>query len=525
MGRASYRAVIVPPLLTIRKSTLRLLQTFKAVGGLVVFAGEPPQHVDARPSIAAADTARICVKAPAKGKALADAVEAACRRVSILDENGDEIGPVLHLLQEDDDAFYLFVCNTGYDFARGKRGSRVDVPVRERDAAFPNARVLLYAPCKGAPIELDPQTGETCAAAAEKTPQGWMIQAPLAPLASRIFVIPKDAAAAKLPSRPVFAHSHAEELDPDEWEIALSECNNLVLDRPVCRIGSAKPRGPEEVLRVDVAVREALGIPPRGGRMVQPWARKPNPNPKSIPVSLTYAFDVKTLPTGDLALAVERPDLYRIAVNGFPLDIDAQNGWWTDLSLRRIPFDPALLRLGANTITLDCDYREDHPGLEIIYLLGAFGVAVRDTDATLIPQPQTLKLGDWVRQGLPFYSGSVTYLKTFRRKLSRKERLFVEIPDYRGVAARILVNGRDAGVIGWPPNELDITDLLQDGAAALAIEVLGHRRNSHGPLHHAEKWPQWTGHAQFVTEKDQWVDSYQLVPCGLMKPPRLIVRS
>ena len=34
--------------------------------------------------------------------------------------------------------------------------------------------------------------------------------------------------------------------------------------------------------------------------------------------------------------------------------------------MRRIPVDPHSLRRGRNTIELRCEYREDHPGLEIV---------------------------------------------------------------------------------------------------------------------------------------------------------------
>ena len=102
--------------------------------------------------------------------------------------------------------------------------------------------------------------------------------------------------------------------------------------------------------------------------------------------------------------------------------------------------------------------------------------------------------------------------------------------------------GRSAGIIAWPPNEIDITEFVRsetggkhEGAKKqrgevqtqheIGIQIVGHRRNSHGPLHHSEKWPNWTGPAQFVTEGDEWVEGYQLVPCGLMRSPRLVVRS
>ena len=55
---------------------------------------------------------------------------------------------------------------------------------------------------------------------------------------------------------------------------------------------------------------------------------------------------------------------------------------------------------------------------------------------------------------------------------------------------------------------MDITECLPEGTAEadIRIEVLGHRRNSHGPLHHAKKWPTWTGPAEFVTEGADWTD-------------------
>jgi hypothetical protein len=200
-------------------------------------------------------------------------------------------------------------------------------------------------------------------------------------------------------------------------------------------------------------------------------------------------------------------------------------GWWTDRSLKRLSVDPSLMRIGKNEIVLKCNYDENHPGLEAIYLLGSFGTKVKDTKAEITAMPASLKLGDWVKQGLAFYSGSVSYIRQCRLKRKKGERIFVEVPDYRGTAVRVLVNGKPAGVTAWEPNEVDITDLVDGKPAEVRIEVIGHRRNSHGPLHTTEKWPRWVGPAQFVTEGKEWQEEYQLVPCGLMAPPRLIVRK
>jgi hypothetical protein len=279
-----------------------------------------------------------------------------------------------------------------------------------------------------------------------------------------------------------------------------------------------------EILRVDDALRKALGIASRGGHMVQPWARSEVTNPRRLPVALSYVFEADALPSGDLALALELPATYGIAFNGVPVNVDAESGWWCDRSLRKLPLDPMLLRVGRNELTLELDYAEDFSGLEIMYLLGNFGVKVEGRAARLTVLPTTLGLGDWCEQGLAFYAGHVAYARMIDPKCGAGERVFVSVPDYRGMALRILVDGEEAGIVAWHPQEVEITPWLKDRPVELAIEVIGHRRNSHGPFHHCEKWPAWTGPGEYKYNPDRWSEDYQLVPCGLMHAPCLEVR-
>jgi len=298
-----------------------------------------------------------------------------------------------------------------------------------------------------------------------------------------------------------------------------------VLDRPSFRIGGGDGQGPEEVLRVDHAVRDALGIPHRGGQMVQPWAREVPEQPKSVPVALTYTFEAEAIPTGDLFVAIEQPATFLVSVNGTRIDTDADCGWWVDRSLRKLPIDPSIIRLGINEIALECHYTELHPGLEIVYLLGSFGTQVKGTAVGITAPPSKLKLGDWCSQGLAFYGGNVSYRVALKHELPKGSRLFVQIPKYEGVGVRVLVDGQPAGIIGWEPNEVDITDFLSWPMADLCIEVIGHRRNSHGPLHLTDRYAHGIGPFSFNTGGEAWTDDYVLMPCGLTAPPQLVVRK
>ncbi len=524
VGKADYKAVLVPSSITMRSSTLKLLKEFQAAGGLVVFAGNIPEYVDALRSEDVLKFAENCPRVSASGKDMPEAVEPIARRISITAPDKKEIAQTLYLLREDKENFYLFMCNTGHK--KPVKPNEVDeTMVRDRTAEFPEVAVRGFAECEGAPLELDPDSGEIFSANAKKANGEWIISTSLPALGSRLFVVPKKKTGQKAATRKALKELKSKKIKKEKWDIILSEDNVLALDTPRFKVADGKWQKAANVLEADYAVRDALGIMRRGGRMVQPWAREKTKDLKRTTVELAYSFDVDVIPSGALFLGIEKPETFKISVNGTKLSSDAECGWWCDRSLRKLPVDPNLLLIGKNEIKMSCDYSEKHPGLEIVYLLGNFGAKAKGSDTSMIKAPASLKIGDWVKQGLPFYSGSVSYCCDFNADLKKDEKLFVKIPSYRGTLAKVYVNGKCAGTIAWEPNEANISDLAKNGKNTLRIEIASSRRNSHGPLHLTEKWPSWTGPAQFVPGSTCWQDAYQLVPCGMMAEPELSIRS
>ena len=524
VNQAAYKAVIVPSAVTLRASTVALLEEFRQAGGEVVFCGRVADHVDAEPSPAVGELADACRQVQSAASAR-KAVEPACRRLEVT-HAGKTAPGVLYQLRQDRDNLYLFVCNTG--FSRKDMKAPATPFLKGRKESYPDVRIAGFADCAGQPQQWDPQTGQRTAAVAERDEQGrWVIATDLPRFASRIFVVPKKASRKKLPPAPQLRDVRRSKLDPKAWPIRLSEPNVVVLDRPAWRLGaSGRFKTGTEIIALDMAVREQMDLLPRAGKMIQPWARKPQPKGHHQSLSLQYAFDIQQPPPGPLHLGLEFPELYEIRVNGRPLCSDMDDGWWVDRSLRTLAIDPAMLVRGTNRVELTTDYHQDHPGLEIVYLLGRFGTKVRDTEVTLTAAPEQLKLGNWTRQGLSFYSGTVSYLSTIRPKLASDERLFLRVGGYEGVAVRAWLNGQCCGVAGWEPNEIELTEHLADAARCeLAIEVLGHRRNSHGPLHVALDKLRWTGPSRLTPGVQPRTEGYHLVPCGLTAPPELIVRQ
>ncbi|MEA2012332.1 MAG: hypothetical protein U9O87_04500, partial [Verrucomicrobiota bacterium] len=523
----SYSTILVTNMKTIRSSTLKLLEKFIEQGGNVVFCGNPPELVNAIPSHKAEILAKKTVAIPEKGDYLLNYLNDKVRRLSICDEQNNELKNVLYQLREDEQGYYLFICNTGYNEKQLIIPEKNDPTlVRERNEKHPDVHIKWHEKMLPEVLELDLSSGTFSAIKMQKRGGIAEIKTELSPIEGRMFFLSKKSLNFEYPEKIRLKEIAKSEINMQNCNIQLSEPNVLVLDYPAYKIADSETwNDPNEILRIDMYVRDSLNLNRRGGQMLQPWAKKKKNDPKSIMVDLEYSFNADYIPENDVFIALECPETFSITLNGTPIDTDNIVGWWVDKSLQKIKIPADSIKNGENILQLSCNYSEEHSGLEIIYLLGDFGVELSEGRVLLNNPIETLKIGDWVPQGLPFYSGAVSYNTKINLSQDRDKKYFLYIPEYRGTAIEVNVNGKSAGSILWRPNEVEITELLKNGENLLKIEVVSHRRNSHGPLHHNEKWPEWTGPWQFTTENDEWQNEYQLVPCGLMKTPEIIIKK
>jgi hypothetical protein len=86
---------------------------------------------------------------------------------------------------------------------------------------------------------------------------------------------------------------------------------------------------------------------------------------------------------------------------------------------------------------------------------------------------------------LPFYAAGVRYEKIFSLPVidSKKERLFLKLGDWQGAMAEAFVDGRSAGLIAFPPYELDLSGHLAAGEHRVSVVVYGTLKNTLGPHH------------------------------------------
>jgi len=499
VGRMNYGLVVVPPCLTLRRSTVDLLAELLRGGGHVLFAGRTPTRIDGRPDAAASELVGQTTACGASGEDVLAAIgDRIARRVSV-SEDGRELSCTWAMLREVEDGRLLFV--QSHDREEPHR-ARVCVEGR-RPAVF-----------------WDPKTGERRMLPADEADGRVTFELSLPPTGSALVSLGWEVPDAA-PSEPSRTEAVTDRLE-GPFDIGLAEPNTMPLDYCRYRVSDGDLSEPVPVLAADAAIRAHFGLSPRSNGGPQPWYLYSKGRIDTAPrgrCELRWEVQVGTVPSG-CKLAVESARDYAITVNGRTPPVP--DGWWVDEDIETIDIGHLLIE-GSNEIALSFEYRADME-LENLYLVGDFGVARRDAarcwepaNVTLVAAPKQLALGSWVERGLPFYGGAVRYRINVTRPVGGRVR--IRLPEVRCTAAVVHAGGREF-VLPWPPFEADVTDALRDGDNKVLIEVVGGRKNILGPLH--APWASWTGPEQFNPNNPAWTHEYQLTDHGLFEPPLVV---
>lgn len=497
VGMGFYRVVVVGDLETMRSSTLKLLAKFHAAGGKVVFVGEPPRHLDALPSPEPLQLAESAMRIPHDRDQAVAAVKANNRSpIGVCCDTG----AIFCQVRREDDRLYVVAINT----------SRTDAV---RNVRFTFAGL-------GAVQEWDCASGERFRhpSCIESQATAWSADFP--PLGTRAFVVStRDSEV--LPGRPQAVTATNVEV-PGPFAYRLDEPNLCVLDHASSRIGGGEWRPEAEILQIDTAIRQEMEMPLRGGQMIQPWASEKLGLLcafKPVPLALRFGFDADTPPAGPVDLVMEMPERFEIRVNGTQIAVPNKPAWLIDPCLKRIPLPPGLFRPGKNEIELKTDFVPD-TDLEAIYLAGDFGVALRKERPVLGVLPEKLNPSDVTAQGLPFYSGTISYRIPLPAPAKPDSALRFETGAFGGAVARVrFEESADAAAIAWPPYETMLA--CPAGAKELICDLLLTRVNTFGPLHMTPKEQNGIGPFSFRTEGENFSRTCQLWPAGLLRAPVL----
>ena len=540
LGQMDYRAVVLPAMVTIRRSTIELLERFINAGGTVLSAGVRARFVDGRSDPETLDRFYgRCLGEEATPAALPALLKRVCPpAVTVTSADGTPVDHVWLHRRSLEEGQLLFLLNVS-------RTVSEDVVVSAEGSADAHA------------VRLDLETGKLESLGANQ--DGPNLRLPMAPGQSHLVLLTERCDLASEPACGFAAQSRVRlaQVLPAEWETQRLDPNVVTLDYARYRLSEEQDWSDQVPV---IALHERL-----------------NRDRYEGPLHLRYETTTSDRWQGpySLGLIVEEHDRWNVRVNGKPLEREP-GPFHRDIRWKPIDVGD-LWRAGLNTIELSRTFEFADPAcyenpvkrygteIESIYLVGEFSVRARarsgvsptnpEHAAFKLPelpvvvvenefeldQPQALTSGDAVTQGLPFYAGRLRYRQQVSIDPEGGKQYALELDRLDATVVGVTVNGQPCGFIAWAPLRCDITSALKSGSNLIELELAGSLRNMLGPHHNVQGELVTVGPEAFggfhipdgsrehdegtQTPDDgqtQWTSDYMMVPFGLCGAVRIV---
>jgi len=454
VGARIYTTVVLPPHTeNLNEKTMKLVEDFANRGGQVFCCGPPPEYVDGSPSD--------------RGKKLADAhnwdrVEAAALPAKLLElsndgfvihRDEDDPGILFHHRRQLEDGELLFLVNTSIESASSGR-----IVARA-------GGIERWNPANGAirPYSFS-ANGETVTTRFRLPPCGSLL----------LFISDLELLVGARPGKSTTlapaGSTQIERVGP----------NVLTLDYVDVTAGGQTKKNTYFYAAQQFVFQQ-------NGMDRNPWDSavqfRDELITKKFPADsgfqATYRFTIGGSVPEPLHVVVERPDLYTITCNGKPVGAE-KGAWWLDRAFGKIDVTAAA-NVGENELTIEAAPFTVYHELEPAYVLGDFAVKAAESGFVIAPA-MPLELGSWKGQGHPFLAAGAKYTQSFDVP-EPSGRYRVALPAWYGSVAKVSVNGKPAGHIGYRPWQRDVSRLIRPGRNTIEVTVIGTLKNTLGPHH------------------------------------------
>ncbi|CAH1191650.1 hypothetical protein PAECIP111891_00052 [Paenibacillus allorhizoplanae] len=539
IGEAAYRVVVLPPSVTISRTTLTLLKQFVQQDGQLIACAPYPQLVEGMPGSELAELLLHANKPEWSSSAMVDAIT----KVS---------APSIRMTDEREVTIAVDTVNVQ---TLELEGSRLYYVVNSGDEHYPLVNIELLH--KGYVTLIDLTSGdEECLDQIAKA-DGTRVQLPLHPGQSYMLRLePRNGHPAKVIEQ-VSDKSKSESLPTETtilssyWDVVSLTPNSLTLDTCRLRVDDGEWSELQPVILIQEQLL-ALG--------------------RSVDIELDFPFDVgwETGYNRELFIVMESPELFAIEVNGSKVSSESC-GTWRDGSFHKVAIS-GNVQSGENHIRLNRHFynspetyqaienakKFESEGnkltfdteIESMYLLGEFGVESRsgyvygerravqtEGPFVLTEIPQVVHASELVQQGLPFFAGTIRlrqYIVVNWKDGAAAKWFFPEPP--HAAVSKLWLNGHEVRTFLWEPYEADIGRFLVTGENVIEMELTNSCRNLLGPHHHIHGEIYKVGPSSFThtpgwTDKgipqgvSMYVDRYTFVRFGLPVPPRIVISS
>ncbi|WP_310684826.1 hypothetical protein [Aliifodinibius sp. S!AR15-10] len=503
VGERSYDRVVIPPgMRNVDRHTLDLLNKYVEQDGKVIFAADSLQrYVDGAPS---EKLKQLHEKGRQKqwtniDKLTASVVDRYLPSKGFKITTDTSNGMLFHRRMQLEDGQLLLLVNTS---EKGPAEGTVEVT--------------------GLSVQqLDLFTGDIRGYTSQSSGESVSFSFALPPVGSQLFYISDQASQAEEATR--IGQDTAEEvLETGSMQVRREQSNVLTLDYLDLKIDG---KTDQDIYYADAA--EEI-FEQHGFEEGNPWYMtvqyktsildRNNYGPESgFTASFEFdAGDINESARNTLEAVVEQPELWEVSVNDTVVEPDSGD-WWLDRSFGVYEIGE-YVKPGKNEITLHAFPMTVFSELERVFIRGDFMLESTE-EGWRMTQDQPLTHGAWNKQGMPFYADHVSYTKNIElTRMDEDSHYLLRLNDWKGTVAAVKVNGEQAGVIGWPPYELEVTEALQEGGNKITVDVYGSLRNLLGPHHESPRhWRVSPGEFGDGPEHQPPGREYDIIGYGLME--------
>lgn len=519
VGQASYEVVIVPRVVSLFESTVRLLYEYSRQGGKILWIGDFPKMVEGSKEKAEqvvwmkfANISRLeCYEE------LPEELEKSMSwKVRVKTKEGVEDKDILLMTRKTSEGYIQIVVNND---RKNAHTVMMDFPEI--------GKILCYQPWTNKIKELDVEVikNERMRFLLELEPAQTMIVLVKTWKSDKLKtdlkqdyvsnfkmeVLSRKCKQVQFP----YKHPHAADsvfaiLGP-KAEIKKTMENVLTLDFCSYYVEDMIYSEEIDVWKAQKHIREKLnmrqiyynGVPQRYF-----WLDEKNPQ-DNMPFGLRFRFLVKEDIESTCFAVIEKSEKFIVCLDGEKAELTKD--FFMDHSMKKWKL-PKLVA-GEHILTIEGMYSHEIE-LEDIYIIGDFAV---DTDRVITKERNTLHFGDWTSQGYYHYPGSIIYKFIIPPKEKEEHRYILDMGDFEATLVELKVNERVVSyLLKDSERRTDITDYLLNRENSIELCVVGSPRNMFGPFHQSYTGCSRISWEDFRTAGRFYTPEYVLKPYGLM---------
>ena len=483
VDKAEYDILIIPPMLTLKSSTVNVLKTVKEQKAKVVAFGSSPKYMDGKPSIVPNEVFRLLEVKPYSIENVIGTIDE-YRSFEIV-ENGSRSSDYCGQMRIDGDDRWLFIAKATQPDIKDTKENTITININGKfvPSIFNCENGDVYN------IDYSYENGFTTVEVDVFAHDSVMLK-----LSHK-----SEENATKMPYKLASFTSEIEM----EVDYSLSEENVYLIDKAQFSFDNGEYEPQQDILRKDNELRKRIAIRQRGEGIEQPWLNLDKPKPAHT-IKLKHEFTSK-IRYKNAFLALENAKNCVITFNGKPVSSEVV-GWYVDKCIEKVNL--GTIKKGVNVLEVEMPFGET-TNTENMYILGDFGV-YDSTSPYIDKLPKKLKFGNIAEQGLLFYGGNVDYILP---EISAQK---IFVPYYKGGLIEVLSEGESLGEIIYAPYTFSL-----NGKSNITLRLYGTRINTFGQLHNVkhDKFG-WYGPESWRTSGEEWTDKYLAWEQGILETPK-----